>query len=372
MPVAGMGVLSNINEDEILNRINERWISKNENRYGHGSCFRSELSVQTPTGIQTFPSGEDKRFGGRILFEFQIFPNDLITSNLNDFVFYDITRQKKNRFYKVASGGILGTFETDNSVNFPWEQPLGGGSPLDVELPNDDMNPNDEDNTPNSGLPNSNFIYSFDPPTTDIIEFEIEILAFKVNMITFKEFARIRLMDDFPDLGQNLVSGSRSSDKIDWHCVYYVRRASNDTYKMMIDNEPVSLSIPVKSGNGNGNITFTPNPLPMNTPTMGYRVVFEGNKWELHQNNGLPTTPPTISSNISNSGPWTIDFNGITLEITEGNPSYFSGDQYTFSVLNTMNPNGKQNIINTGTAEFDVTINPVSYTHLTLPTTPYV
>ncbi|MCB0541423.1 MAG: hypothetical protein KDE33_28205 [Bacteroidetes bacterium] len=245
-----------------------------------------------------------------------------------------------------------GLFSKCDRDTFPWL------IHQDNEKPNDDSGAyGQNDNTPSI----NGMIYSFDIPGSDIFDLKDEKLAFKVYRSTFKEYVRIKLNDFVTDISTpNLLEGSRASAKQDWHNSFYIRRFSNGLYKMELDTSNVSVSFPVKgsNSNSNGNVIISIAD-PAIVSTNGYRIeyILSDNQWIIKRKvNNVFTDIGVLS--IGQNGEWDGVFEGIRIQITQGNNAFTNDDRYTFSTFETQNPQGKHPQFNTSIQPLGVFIIP--------------
>lgn len=187
------------------------WVEKTENSFKHlstescwaqGECddfgIRQLFSHLSPTLVfgKVFtkpPAGEVHYMCG---FEFVCKPSGL--SEIGK-VKFDCTRQKDARAWKLEFG--------------EWEKILSDPWPL-IDIANDDRGiNNDNDNNPNR----NNHIYSIDGPGTPN-NGAFDEFVLRGN---FLEFVRVRFDGAVPDA---LESGSRTSDKVKWHCLIWLHK----------------------------------------------------------------------------------------------------------------------------------------------------
>lgn len=340
-PVLGTD-LPNANKDRFKYAVNTSWISASGQRYGFGP-FYSGQPQQNSNGNQLphpltplLPGTQDKEIGGRILFEYNIRP-----VGAEELVSFDCARQKKARPYEFND--FMNTLTPLTAIPFPFE--TGGNN----ETANDDGNNiSDEDQEPTEGL-----IYSADRPGNYMIEPASTDMGFKVNKITFREYVRLQVKSGALPPGDNL-SGSRCSDRIDWHCVYYLRRSTADR-RLLADNAVASASAPNRfqpfAGNGTATISVLSS-----SPTDAYTLMFT---------KGVSQTDPAddqfillnfLADGVSatrNGTSWTLVFNGVTVNVSEGSTPFAENDTFLFNVFNSAS---KINEI--GLGEFDVTSTP--------------
>jgi len=330
------------NKDRFKYAVNKSWISASGQRYGFGP-FYSGQPQQNSSGTQPphpltplLPGTQDKENGGRILFEYNIRP-----LGAEELVTFDCARQKKARPYEFND--FMNTLTPLIAIPFPFE--TGDNN----ETANDDgNNSSDEDQEPTEG-----FIYSADRPGNFMIEAASTDMSFKVNKITFREYIRLQVKSGALPPGDNL-RGSRCSDRIDWHCVYYLRRSTADR-RMLADNAVASASEPNRFQPFTGNGTATISVLP-SSPTDAYTLMFT---------KGISQTDPAddqfillnfLADGVSatrNGTSWTLVFNGLTVNVSEGATPFAENDTFLFNVFNSAS---KINEI--GLGEFDVTSTP--------------
>ncbi|MFN0036870.1 MAG: hypothetical protein ACKVUS_17580 [Saprospiraceae bacterium] len=322
------GTLKTLETEFLYKRINNTLISTSGNRYGHGEFNRGKL------GEDTGPN--DKRFGGRILFEFSVFPKEAARV-----VQFDITRQRKTRTGKHYYAISPNFFPDPKNTDFPNDPSQN----KDNELPNDDSDGGDEDNTPNLS-----FIYSIDPPGTvkksiptykTSGEISDTTIAFKVSKNSFREFVRIQIKPaGFPFKGQDEVFGSRASDHNEWHCTYYAKRFGDEN--MLIgDYNVVSSSIPLKykktyTGNGIATVSILTSDVSTDNFFLSYTAA--QNQWYLSNSD--------ITGGIGESGPpaadgsWTVTLNGVTVVVQPGSIPFQNEFTWVFNTFRTMAPSG--------------------------------
>lgn len=330
------------NKDRFKYAVNKSWISASGQRYGFGP-FYSGQPQQNSSGTQPphpltplLPGTQNKEIGGRILLAYNIRP-----LGAEELVTFDCARQKKARPYEFND--FMNTLTPLTSIPFPFE--TGGNN----ETANDDgNNSSDEDQEPTEG-----FIYSADRPGNYMIEPASTDMSFKVNKITFREYIRLQVKSGALPPGDNL-RGSRCSDRIDWHCVYYLRRSTADR-RMMADNAVASASAPnwFQPFTGNGTATIS---VLSSSPTDAYTLMFT---------KGVSQTDPAddqfillnfLADGVSatrNGTSWTLVFNGVTVNVSEGSTPFAENDTFLFNVFNSAS---KINEI--GLGEFDVTSTP--------------
>jgi hypothetical protein len=340
-PIPGtVGMLVNLDEPQLLKRLNNLWISKNMDRFGHENCRYSDWKYLATNYVDK--GDYDKSFGGRILFEYKVLPVDA-----GKLVNFDISRQRKTRTYKNKYGTNSFTPDILNNIDFPEEY-----SPKqNKELPNDDDYGTDEDNTPKK-----DFIYSADIPAalmrddpTITIPNAVDRVAFLISLNNFREFARIQIKPSiFTNQNQGSLIGSRASLYKDWYCSYYMKRAIDGNI-ITKDIESNSFSYPLvynnKSGNGNINVLFLPTSLPSDVYYVAYSSA--DNSWALNSDNfdlGLFTFNPSDES-------WSVtSTNGVKIKIQKGTIPFEGDFTWIFNTFKTKAPIGiKENKIGAGT-----------------------
>ncbi|MBK7936960.1 MAG: hypothetical protein IPJ82_07600 [Lewinellaceae bacterium] len=327
---SGNARLVGLDAGYLQNLINIDRVSIDGSRYGHG--FNSK------------DSNSDKGFGGRILFEFLIYPTNVdFFSQFN--VQFDCTRQRRTRTMKVTHGGTPGN-TSSSVVDFP----------ANMDEANDDPSGSvDEDNTPTyvdvsfDGFPKGWRIYSWDRPGITDIE-DGQTYAFWATKNTFKEYVRIQINNNFPgyNMNEDGLLGSRASNKIDWHCVYYTKSGPQNLLEP--DIQSISFSNPQKSGPGNGICEVEIFSTSINS---GYTAYYIPNdtRWGLSSPN-VGTIVIADSLPGSNPKKWVLEHSGrIKVTITaEGSNNFGNNSLFKFSVFRTMT--GKIN--NTSNSSFTV------------------
>jgi len=329
-PIPGTSDLPDLDGIELRKSINLKWKSTNDQRYGFGPFFSG--SDHPHYSILT---NSNKQIGGRILFEFAISPN-----NAAQLVDVDVTRQRKNRTYTMSNEQTNSTLT--NLTDFPWEMNQ------DNELSNDDKNNiSDEDN-----ILKNNKIYSADPPASTILD--ESSTCFKFSKITFIEFVRVGVKGNLKAFDNfDIVRGSRGSNKFDWHCSYNLRRDAflNSNSKLVEDNSISSYSFPNKQTGfiGNGSISISVSP---SSSTNYYTIMYAKleNNWTIIDENGEFNK---IFSRNTNGTSWSVNGNGLTIQILQGNVAFEENDTWHLTVFKS---NNKLNEINL--SPIDVTINP--------------
>ncbi len=320
--------LPNLTHSPLVNNINNKWISFNGDRYGFQDFYSGAIPNNDPSNL-------DKRLGGRILFEFQVSP-----AGAQSLVKFDVTRQKKVRAYKLnILDNSLFLFD---SFDFPYELEE------DNEKPNDDSNNySDEDNSPSNNL-----IYSGDIPSTQLAE--IDAVAFKVNKISFHEFVRVGITaPSIIDYNESL-HGSRGSAVVDWNCVYYAKRGT-DNGKLTQDNSIVSNSEPLRldinDGDmvGNGSISITTSNF---ANTEGYSLTYDGltNRFFLQTSTGVGA----FYNPNANETTWNISTISLNITINQGTTPFADEDTFIFSTFKT----GSSKMNQVGLGSVNVLTNP--------------
>lgn len=303
-PVAGAnsGILSNMS-GEINNTINSVRNSKDGSRFGHG--YNGVIVVN---GVN-----KDNNFGGRILFEFNVLPK-LSESEYQDLgINFDCTRRKHVReFYSNHGDAPMLKFEEA----FPFQ--------YDSASDDNNNNINDEDNSPSDGL-----IYSWDAPgITNLISPNLfNDIAFKAQRLFFQEYVRVNIGEAVPGIGANGLIGSRSSTKVGWYTINYLKSGAGNILEP--DNASVSYSYPKKSNNNVGTGSCLVELL--NSPISdGYKLTFDNAKWKL-TGSGAP-----IEASENPPGKWILtDGDKVKVTLTKGNTPFYPGDSFKFSVFKT-------------------------------------
>lgn len=328
-PILGTGgTLPDLDNARIINNINNVYISVSGNRWGHG-LFNKVAIPNDPI------DNLDKRFGGRILFEFSVLP---ALADNQKYINIDITRQKKVRSHQMKHGDAAILSDAGNTFNFPEEENLNN------ELPNDDGSTIDEDNS----LKN-NHIYSIDVPSTTTKQ--PSDLAFLVRLMTFKEFVRISPYSlGTPGVGGSL--GSRASAKVPWSCFIYAKMGTGQRF--VADNDLSSNSLPVKIAGtgGNGTISVTLGTNVSNSSFQLFIVNSAGVRNGILKN---LVTGQTISSLFQN-GVCSLNLNGIVIvKLTDGSMPFAIDSSWKFNTFTT-SQSQKENILTSSSK--NVTIDP--------------
>lgn len=135
---------------------------------------------------------------------------------------------------------------------------------------------------------------------------------------TSREWVRVRFDGgDFNDANPPVASiGTRCSEKVDWHCVYYCVR--DDDSSWTADNDATSSSSPVPTAVGNGFV---------NAVNLGPQAVTEGFTATYDQPSKTWTLTGTSGDNTTATDPaedtWTLTIvkagqNKITVVIKKG------------------------------------------------------
>lgn len=326
---SGAGNLPTCNHP-LAKRFNSIWKPfDSDQRYGFGQLQNHDSNND---GV----ADKNLYLGGRILFEFKVYPE-----NAETLVTFDLARQKKVRGYKMEYGeSTISPFVT---IDFPEEMMQ------DNEKPNDSVNNSTmEDREPNQGL-----IYSGDRPATALNnKANDEKAAFKINKITFREYVRV-YVEGGPttpnDFAQN-VEGSRASEWVEWHCVYYVKKADAlGDYEE--DNEEGSINSSARRiTKGNGTITLGTTSVDM---TEAYTVFHTpiSNQWLLLDSQAAN---PVIIDPDAGGNSWTINTNGLNVVIQQGSTPFEENDAFFFNTFKT--ESDKINAV--GLGMFDVLTSP--------------
>jgi hypothetical protein len=326
-----------------LGGINKIAITTNEAEngtlYGHGDFRKSAIA----DGSWQDNSNNDKKFGGRILMEWQVFPPDA-----EQVASFDVTRQRKTRTWLIDYTKWEFTASPKN-MNFPFEpdtEPADASEGDDVEEPNDDGN-SLEDRDPKNG-----YLYSWDAPAI-LKKYPVEeFKAFHVSKNSFKEFVRARAKNSGFNIVDDTLQGSRASNKFDWHCVYYARR--DEGYEMSIDTPNKShchlksIQVDMNSSymtvvNISGNISFEAGPF-----TIVYWGINQDGEKELEffRFDGINVPVAQVYTIPASQTLWNLSLDGVTVTLQETAtiPAYTF---INFTVFKT-GANAKDNIIGAG------------------------
>lgn len=327
-PVPGTSELPNVG-GIITKAINVFNIAKDSTRYGHGDCTTSPAPYDG--------SSNDKYFGGRILMEWKVKPEDA-----GSLVSFDVTRQRKTKTWYAGYGGGEPFTLSNESKDFPFEEGKN------IEEPNDDGADGVEDR-----IPINNTLYSWDRPSVAKKHPAQDSRAFHVSKNWFKEFVRVRVKSSPFSIQDNTLQGSCSSDKFDWHCVYYARR--DEGYEIGVDNLNAS-HCHLKSTQIDVNDYFGVA-ASANNVDFEYGVflmIYEVNNAEkeirIRREIGIPNPPISQTFKIPVSQTvWNINFEGVELNLEELAPI----PNLTFINFNTFKTNAtsKENIIKNGIYE---------------------
>jgi len=283
-------VLDNILEDKAVDG----------SRYGHG-FFDAMGKV-------------DRRYGGRILWEFKTQPEGLESLGVE----FDVTRQIQYRLFAIVNGKTIAK-EPFSQKTFPWLQTPA----KDNEEPNDDGNDDDEQNQPSKGL-----LYSFDAPSGSATA---GVDAFQMLRFTFVEWVRIKVNGEAFKNIQDKVEGSRASVNYAWHTVVYLKRGPGK--RMVEDKDATSASEPVLTGPGDGTATIA---LMGGAVTEGFTATYElkTGKWTLTGTSGdsVSVAQPKVPAGTM----WVLTIpKKITLTITQGKTAFPDKVHFDFSVFKT-------------------------------------
>ncbi len=324
--------------------VNNSWVSASGQHYGFGPHYSGQPYYGSSTTYQhaltpILPGIQDKENGGRILFEYTVKP-----AGAEALVEFDCARQKKARPYQIFD--FIETPLPLAPINFPFE------TGKNIEYANDDGNSiSDEDNVPKNSK-----IYSADRPANWIIQPTSPDLGFKINKITFIEYVRLQIKGKGSSAVGDGLFGSRCSNKVEWHCVYYLRR-STENRKLLADNAVASASEPNKTTlfGGNGNVVINVS----NTSSTNYYILMFSNgidpndpsddEWVLINSLG----EGGLANRNSDGQSWTLSYDGVTINVFEGTIPFNENDTYLFNVFNS---SSKVNEI--GLGKLDVTIAP--------------
>ena len=335
--------LIQIDNSKMFSEINCKWIASNMTRYGFGLCRSGPFA-------NFDQSSNDKWIAGKILWEFQILPT-LSTEEYEDYKLnFDVTRQRKVNTQKIITG--TGIF-TGTQEDFPWEDQL------DNEKPNDDSGFSaaigSNDNTPSS----IGMIYSLDTPGSDIYDLNNELIAFKAYRANFKEYVRMRIngfeTNTLSEDGENeqKLEGSRASPKMDWYTYFNIVRNNNGTYKMVLDVNNTSVSVPVKVSNTSSNGTITLNVFNADSvSTNGYLIEFINSSSQTWKVSRLVTNTPINTMTIV--GSWNAVYEGVSISISEGNAPFSPNEHWKYSTFDTQNQQGKVNQMGVGPPPYPI------------------
>ncbi len=344
-PVPQQGVLANVGN------IVEIGVSQNEatdgSLYGHGEFKRNTVPWDSAPN-------KDKKIGGRILMEWNVFPPDA-----GDVASFDVTRQRKTRTWSLEYGGPDFVPSFKGNMNFPFEadtEPADAWNGEDVEEPNDDAG---KFNTAEDREVMGGKLYSFDAPATfqtyNYQGISEDALAFKVSKNSFKEFVRVRSLDSpFTPLDSTL-QGSRASEKFDWHCTYYTNKDGD--LELAIDNSNTNFAETriLRNGNDIPNIYTVTSQVTngVNYEVGNFSFVYWGINGDDEKElwvtrigtDGLIANEVDLFIDQSETT-WTFSMDGVNVEIEQ----ITSDNTPTFFLLSTFktNANAKDNVLNLG------------------------
>ncbi|MFN0014742.1 MAG: hypothetical protein ACKVU2_09360 [Saprospiraceae bacterium] len=313
-PEAGSGVLEGLDNGFLMNAINNTYRSSDGSRYGHGSNRKN--------------NNQDISYGGRILFEYEILPNDLVMSEF--FVRFDCTRRRETRSMKPKYTNALEDINADIPGGYEASWPSYANFLHPPDEANDDEQATDEDNTPIKF--NEKWrIYAWDRPSISNIS-EGSKYTFWATKNNFEEFVRVKIDGDFPGSGNGLY-GSRTSHKKNWHCVYYTKNGPNDLLEP--DNTSISHSYPRRAGPGDGACAVQIFSGASNSVFTAYFIPAE-NKWQFAQKGVGNVGQPANVVQGSNPRQWILVLPGIVqATITEGASAFGPGSRFEFSIFKT-------------------------------------
>jgi hypothetical protein len=354
-PIPGAaGELSNMKNEWLITRSIKNWISENKQVYGSGPCHADDyrINLDNPHPSAKELPGRNKQIGGRILFEFKVLPQGAET-----LVDFDCTRQKNVYRYRFVDGDAQPqALDRSGDFCYPFLCPDGAGRVRDIEMPNDDGNNNSDETWP----PESGILYCNDYPSSRIHESEISNVSFKIEKIEFREYVRLSVkhpkndVSDRDSYWKNQLRGSRCSKIVDWHCIYYLRRArdliSPGLLLYLADDKAVSVSDANKSVGFKGNGTIRIEAMA-GAGTESYRLTFMDNKWVVKNASDVTNIFPTKSDGQSCD----IVHNRISIKISKGDIPFVNNDTYSFSVFNST---AKKNLIALGKNNVEISSKP--------------
>lgn len=307
--------------------------AKDNTRYGYGSFSKYD---NLP-----YYSGEDVLGGGRILFEFEIFPHDIVAQMSKHNITFDIGRRKQ----VIMQRYLDGRHQPDTTLSTQF--------PVLLDVSNDDpenfLNSNygnfyDEDN-----VPQKYELYSFDSPSTlrnskyspsDTVNLVVDPIT--LREINFSEFARVSFSSK--KLGGNsTLNGSRCSQKVAWLC------SSADVLKYSLNkadpyNPDFQYSESAMPGNRVHSFPRFGNSIagtdavfdikPIGGDDHAYILQYKlGDYFVLayKNSNDIGWTPLGNTSTLVN-GAWTFKDVSIRVDIYKGLKNFNVGDSYYFWV----------------------------------------
>jgi hypothetical protein len=295
-------------------------------------------------GFGNFPNqiGDgDCSIGGRILFEYQVLPNDIRLNDLN--VKFDIGRRRRSIVYRANRAQD----DPSISINDPW--------PVQVEDCNDDWNMGDNTNADEDRefSESSRHFYSFDGPSSyDVclaINEGIGPNSLGIDFYSeFQEFVRVGIGEsDIFFTNTDAVLGSRASYFDDWSIQFYAMLTDvNNTNSHRISDlkfqtksasashsEPIFLT---SDGIGNGDIHIS---YPSNIDNGGYTLYFFSGAWFLYRNqDGGGSSNPVSSGSDSGDGNWSLTTsNGLEITISTGTTPWSEGALLYFNTFSALN-----------------------------------
>ncbi len=310
---------SNLGVDNqgLLNFISNYGNASDNSLYGFG-VYRPIPGISPP---------KDGFFGGRILFEFEIKPLG-IKSELNTLgIKYDISRRiaRNNEYLTYSSTQIK------NQISAFPNQIEEGNDDSECFCPTGPSDMIDED-----AIPLNDELFSYDAPS------EIALgssRAFSIRRLDFKEFVRVSFGID---ISGNIQEGSKCSNDYNWNLEYGLKSSSTITPSDPYDGNSqlleqtvggIQVSTPRRlAGNGNGSISFSSL---QSSTILTYLLEFSStsNQWNLYGKLGS-TTNLIATSNTTPSGPWTISYSSVNINISNGSITFSPGALFLFNIWN--------------------------------------
>ncbi|MEZ4908635.1 MAG: hypothetical protein R2771_13575 [Saprospiraceae bacterium] len=341
LPIPGnIGINNSVLED-IINTSTDGYRAVDDSRYGFGSCKKNSLSILGTS----YYTNEDSKFGGRILFEFEIFPHDIVPLLSSYNITFDIARRKKVRDELYQPGIVDPDIIPPIDYNFPYQNEQANDDPQNLPTTGDYL---DEDNSP-TGFE----IFSFDAPTTGMRSEQVgsttnilSTYAVVFRDIDFEEFTRLAFKNGNLLKGDH-ISGSRCSKKINWSINYATYSYdSHDPYNpydrlyqyhAKANAGDIIITKPryrYLGTGGNGKITIS------HTGNIFKNYILKlhtDNKFYLLDWDTVSGQWTNIAGSTSNNSPWSIQANGLDINIisasgTNARP-FKQGDEYLFRVI---------------------------------------
>ena len=341
------GILENVRN--IVKKGILRSEAKDASLYGFGEFKKEALPWDSN-------DNKDKKIGGRILMEWRVFP-----PGAEEVASIDVTRQRKTRTWSINYTQQTFIPSKKGNMNFPYEpdtQEADLEQGEDVEEPNDDTGGYNivEDRTPKNNL-----LYSYDVAsifqTYNYGGKNEENLAFRLSKSWFKEFVRVRARSSSFDNNDGELSGSRASQKFEWHCVYYVNK--DREYEMAIDDENTNYAFPkiYQAGEDVADQNLYSAEVQVtngvNYEVGDFNLVYWGvnNDGEKELSVARIAEGPMIATEQEyfipqNETTWNISIDGVNIVLEEQT----NVENNTFFQLSTFktNANAKDNLISTG------------------------